>query len=266
MFGSLMMFASGLCVSAPSWARWSGSRCAGVRRSGKAARIRPASEMSRVSTDTPVPFVKARTIGQERVAWRARAPRRSASRRSWRGSAGSMSWRSWPLLGARDPVRGARDGRWSGECRAPAAEGPDRGHALSGTAARRGAGGGGRGPPPRGRVLAGTRGPLGPPAAFGPVRRPVHVPDPRRSRRRRGHRRRRGATPRARRVGGEARADGAAARSRGVATLPPRATAPRRPSAARERGPGRVPAGARGPVESTANRGSTVVVCPILPA
>ena len=51
--GSLMMLASGRVASSPSSARASGTRCASVRWSGKAARMRPAREMSRVSTSTP---------------------------------------------------------------------------------------------------------------------------------------------------------------------------------------------------------------------
>ena len=53
MFGSLMMFASGFSVSAPSSASASPMRWSGCRYSGKLAMMRPASEMSRVSTATP---------------------------------------------------------------------------------------------------------------------------------------------------------------------------------------------------------------------
>ena len=63
MFGSLMMFAAGVLASSPSWPRKSGTFCAGVRFSGKLAMIRPAREMSRVSTETPVPYENAWTIG-----------------------------------------------------------------------------------------------------------------------------------------------------------------------------------------------------------
>src|SRR3990172_1457757 len=67
--GSLMMLASGVRARSPSFARSSGTRWASVNHSGNAARMRPASEMYRVSTDTPVPFVKARTMGSnDRVA------------------------------------------------------------------------------------------------------------------------------------------------------------------------------------------------------
>jgi hypothetical protein len=52
MLGSLMMFASGVLASSPSSARSSFTRCAGASESGKFARMRPASEMSRVSTTT----------------------------------------------------------------------------------------------------------------------------------------------------------------------------------------------------------------------
>ncbi len=53
MFGSLMMFASGLQTSAASSASASATRCSPVSRSGNCAMIRPDSEMSRVSTATP---------------------------------------------------------------------------------------------------------------------------------------------------------------------------------------------------------------------
>ena len=53
MFGSLMMLASGVLASSPSSARASPMRCSGSRCSGNEAMIRPASEMSRVSTATP---------------------------------------------------------------------------------------------------------------------------------------------------------------------------------------------------------------------
>ncbi len=65
MFGSLMMLASGVFASSPSSARSSAWRCAGLSDSGNAARIRPASEMSRVSTVRPAAFVNARTIGSK---------------------------------------------------------------------------------------------------------------------------------------------------------------------------------------------------------
>jgi hypothetical protein len=55
MFGSLMMLASGLSVSSPS-GQVVGMRCASVRRSGKLAMMRPASEMSRVSTRRRCPW------------------------------------------------------------------------------------------------------------------------------------------------------------------------------------------------------------------
>ena len=63
MLGSLMMLASGVLASSPSSARWSPTRCSGFSRSGNWARIRPDSEMSRVSTATPAVRVKASTIG-----------------------------------------------------------------------------------------------------------------------------------------------------------------------------------------------------------
>ena len=49
MFGSLMMFASGVLASSPSSLSASGTRCSSVSRSGNCARMRPASEMSRSS-------------------------------------------------------------------------------------------------------------------------------------------------------------------------------------------------------------------------
>jgi len=53
MFGSLMMFASAVLANAPSSANASGCRCSTVSRSGNWAKIRPANEISRVSTRTP---------------------------------------------------------------------------------------------------------------------------------------------------------------------------------------------------------------------
>ncbi len=64
MLGSLMMLASGFLASAPSSASASSMRCSGVRRSGKLAMIRPASEMSRVSTATPAVDAYAWMIGR----------------------------------------------------------------------------------------------------------------------------------------------------------------------------------------------------------
>ena len=55
--------------SSPSSARASPMRCSSVRRSGNWARMRPASEMSRLSTVTPAAAPKAWMIGRnERVA------------------------------------------------------------------------------------------------------------------------------------------------------------------------------------------------------
>ena len=69
MLGSLMMLASAVSAIAPSSASASGTRCASVSRSGKTARIRPASEMSFSSTATPACEANASTIGSsERVA------------------------------------------------------------------------------------------------------------------------------------------------------------------------------------------------------
>ncbi len=63
MFGSLMMFASGVFASAPSSASASAWRWSSDSRSGNWAMIRPAREMSRVSTLTPAGAVKAWMIG-----------------------------------------------------------------------------------------------------------------------------------------------------------------------------------------------------------
>ena len=63
MLGSLMMFASGLVASSPSSASASSIRCSSVSRSGNCAMIRPASEMSRVSTPTPAFAAYASMIG-----------------------------------------------------------------------------------------------------------------------------------------------------------------------------------------------------------
>ena len=64
MFGSLMMFASGWSVSAPSSARAPEVFWFSGKRSANTARIRPASEMSRSSTATPACLEKARMIGR----------------------------------------------------------------------------------------------------------------------------------------------------------------------------------------------------------
>ncbi len=64
MLGSLMIVVSGSWVSRPSSARLSGTRCSSVRQSGKAARMRAASEMSLGWTSIPAGPVKACTIGR----------------------------------------------------------------------------------------------------------------------------------------------------------------------------------------------------------
>ena len=71
MFGSFMMFASGVSTIPPRSARSSVTRCSSGRMSANAARTRPAREMSRVSTGTPAAPAKARITG--RKAWVARA-------------------------------------------------------------------------------------------------------------------------------------------------------------------------------------------------
>ena len=63
MFGSLMMFASGVFAISPSSASASACFCSSVRRSGNTARIRPESEISRSSTSTPAGALNARRIG-----------------------------------------------------------------------------------------------------------------------------------------------------------------------------------------------------------
>jgi hypothetical protein len=63
MFGSLMMLASGFLASSPSSARSLAMRCSGLSSSGNRARMRPDSEMSRVSTSMPAERVNACTMG-----------------------------------------------------------------------------------------------------------------------------------------------------------------------------------------------------------
>ena len=65
MLGSLMMLASGVLARSPSSASASSMRCSSVSRSGNGARMRPASEMSRVSTSTPALAAKAAMIGRK---------------------------------------------------------------------------------------------------------------------------------------------------------------------------------------------------------
>ena len=64
MLGSLMMFASGDFASAPSSASASGSCWSAGSRSANDATIRPAREMSRLSTSTSAAAANARTIGR----------------------------------------------------------------------------------------------------------------------------------------------------------------------------------------------------------
>ena len=73
MLGSLMMFADGSCASSPSSASASAWRCSSVSRSGNCAMIRPASEMSRVSTSTPALAAYAETIGRNEYVARSGA-------------------------------------------------------------------------------------------------------------------------------------------------------------------------------------------------
>src|SRR5262245_42412704 len=64
MFGSLTMLASGRLASSPSCVSQSGTRCVGVRFSGKLARMRPDSEMSASSMVRPLPAVNFWMIGK----------------------------------------------------------------------------------------------------------------------------------------------------------------------------------------------------------
>ena len=73
MFGSLMTFASGVVTSSPSSASASGTRCSGSSSSGNWARIRPASEMSRVSRATPAVAAYAEMIGRKEYVARSGA-------------------------------------------------------------------------------------------------------------------------------------------------------------------------------------------------
>ena len=71
--GSLMMLARLVLASSPSLARTSTLLWAGVRRSGKAARIRAAREISAVSTLTPLGPRKRLTTGRKACVARAGA-------------------------------------------------------------------------------------------------------------------------------------------------------------------------------------------------
>mmetsp|Transcript_8915 Transcript_8915/g.40504 ORF Transcript_8915/g.40504 Transcript_8915/m.40504 type:complete len:308 (+) Transcript_8915:3015-3938(+) len=71
--GSLMMFARLVLARSPSLARTSTRLWAGVRRSGKAARMRAAREISAVSTLTPLGLRKRRTTGRKACVARAGA-------------------------------------------------------------------------------------------------------------------------------------------------------------------------------------------------
>ncbi|MNY58024.1 hypothetical protein D3C86_1943140 [compost metagenome] len=70
MLGSLMMLVSGSSVRRPSSARLFGTFCSSVRKSGNSPRIRPATEMSLVSTLTPAGAVNARTMGRNALVAR----------------------------------------------------------------------------------------------------------------------------------------------------------------------------------------------------
>ena len=64
MLGNLMMFASGRLASSPNSARASFTRWASGRRSLKAARMRPAKLMSRVSNCTFARLANEVTMGR----------------------------------------------------------------------------------------------------------------------------------------------------------------------------------------------------------
>ena len=63
MLGSLTMLAARVCASSPNCVRQSGIFWASVSLSGKLAMMRPAREMSLVSTSMPEPLVNACTMG-----------------------------------------------------------------------------------------------------------------------------------------------------------------------------------------------------------
>ena len=80
MLGSLMMLASGVLASSPSWVRLSGIFWSSVSLSGKLAMIRPAREMSLVSTSTPGALGDRPARWAARCRWPGRGLRRSWSR------------------------------------------------------------------------------------------------------------------------------------------------------------------------------------------
>ena len=63
----------GLSVFLPSAVSVSGTRCSGVRWSGKLPRMRPATEMSLVSTRMPAGLAKVRITGRKAAVARAGA-------------------------------------------------------------------------------------------------------------------------------------------------------------------------------------------------
>ena len=65
MLGSLIIFASGVLARSPSSAKASAMRCSSDKKSGKFAKMRPASEISLVSTSIPAFEVNALTIGRK---------------------------------------------------------------------------------------------------------------------------------------------------------------------------------------------------------
>ncbi len=73
MLGSLMMLAAGVLASSPSSVSASGMRWSSFRYSGKTAMMRPASEMSRVSTGTPACEAYAWITGRNECVARAGA-------------------------------------------------------------------------------------------------------------------------------------------------------------------------------------------------
>ncbi len=73
MLGSLMTLASGRVTRSPSSASASGTRWASVSASGNEARIRAATEMSRVATSTPAAPAKVWMTGSSEYVARAGA-------------------------------------------------------------------------------------------------------------------------------------------------------------------------------------------------
>ncbi len=65
MLGSLITLASGVFTNLPSSARSSDCCCSALNASGNVAKMRPASEMSLVPTDTPAAEANFWMIGKK---------------------------------------------------------------------------------------------------------------------------------------------------------------------------------------------------------